>query len=104
MTDRDKTRLEPDDQFDWVLRKVLEPTEQLRKLQTDVDALLAAAMGHFADMQDNRDEQQGAKAALRRLESLLTQAQARADKALSLTCQIANAVDQGIREPSQEAE
>jgi hypothetical protein len=104
MADKHKTAQEPDDRSDWILQRVSEPTERLRLLQTDLDALVAGAMTQLTELRDNQDEGECADTALRRLESLLTQVQDKAEDALSLTCQIANDVDRGIRAPSREAE
>ena len=102
MTDKDKQ--ESEDPSDSFLRKVLELTERLRNVQTAVDALLAAAQGHFQELRENRDEIPDATTTLRRLESLLNQAQEKAGEALVLSGDIVNTVDQGIGVPCQEAE
>jgi hypothetical protein len=104
MTNKDKTAQEPDDRSDWILRTVSEPTQRLRRVQTEIDALVSGAMTQLLDLMENRDEREYASTAIRRLEALLTQAQGKVDEALSLTYQIANDVDRGILEPSREAE
>jgi hypothetical protein len=104
MTDKDKTAQEPDDRSDWILGKVSEPTQRLRRVQTEIDALVSGAMTQLLDLMENRDEREYASTAIRRLEALLTQAQGKVDEALSLANQIANDVDRGILEPSREAE
>ena len=98
MTDKDKMTQEPEDPFDRVLRNVLEQTEKLRRIQTDVDALVAGMTGQLEELRENRDEPENAHKALCRLESFLTQVQEKTAEALELSGHIASEVDRGTRD------
>ena len=82
---------------DWILRKVQEPTERLRGLQSDVDALVASIHGQILEMVDSRPERAYGDTALRRLQSLVVMLQSKSTEAHELAAEIADDVDRGSR-------
>jgi hypothetical protein len=84
--------------FDGLLRKVQEPTEQLRGLQNDVDALAASVHGQVQEMVDSRPGRAYGDTDLRRLEALIVILQDKAAQAYKLAAGVADDVDRGIRD------